>query len=87
MSERVVKKKYLKKIKKALETVNVYFDMRDFDINEFTEESLFLECWDVQQMCVCKEQHTYNQLYKLWCNRLEDMQTFQEEIIIAEELS
>jgi hypothetical protein len=86
MSESVVKKKYLKKIKKAFETVNVYFDMRDFDINEFTEESLFLECWDVQQMCACKEQHSYNQLYKLWCCRLEDMQTGQEEPINDDEL-
>ena len=82
MSERVVKKKYLKKIKKALETVDVYFDIRDIDMNEFTEESLFLECWDVQQMCAC----TNNQLYKLWCYRVEDMQSVQEEPFNGEEM-
>jgi hypothetical protein len=87
MSENVVKKKYLKKIIKALMTVNVYFDVYDFDLDEFTEESLFLDYWDVQQMCICSGQHTTNQLYKLWRNRVENMQPVQEEPIIDEEFS
>jgi hypothetical protein len=81
MSERVVKKKYLKFIQKAFNTVNINFDISDIDMNEFTEESLFLECWDVQQMCACIGQHTNNQLYKLWCYRVVDMQSVQEEPI------
>ena len=81
MSEIIVKKKYLKKITQALMTVNLYFDTIDDDIYDFTEESLFLEYWDVQQLCVEQGQHTTNQLYKLWRNRVENMQSVQEDAI------
>jgi hypothetical protein len=75
----------LKKITEALQTINLLFDITDHDLDDYTEESLFLEYWDVQQLCVERGQHPTNQIYKLWRNRVENMQSVENDEIIEDE--
>ena len=83
MSKIVLKYKYLKTIQKALEPFEVFFNLSELDVNEFTEESLFMEYWDLQQI---NENGPNNQLYKMWCFRLQQMQENQNEPFINEEI-
>ena len=70
MSERLVKKKYLHKIQKMLASVDLYFEVADMNLDDYTEESLFLECWEIQQMSQTTPMAC--QLYKLWASRCQD---------------
>jgi hypothetical protein len=74
MSETIVKLKYLKKIQKAYETMNMFFNIDEIDINEFTEETLFIDYWEVQQLCEFAKNNPDNQLYKMWCSRIQEIQ-------------
>jgi hypothetical protein len=61
----------------------VFVNLDELDVNEFTEESLFMEYWDLQRI---NENGPDNQLYKLWCFRLQQMQDNQDEPFINEEV-
>ena len=77
-----LKMTYLKKIQKILESVNVFFDLSEVDADDFTEEALFIECWEMEQMYACANKQHLHQLYKLWCSRVEEVQSFELDDVI-----
>lgn len=86
MNQQKLKRTYLKRIQKVLASVNVFFDLLEVDVDDFTEEALYIECWEMEQMQACANNQSLYQLYKLWCSRVDEIQSlqFQEEIVIGE---
>jgi hypothetical protein len=79
MNQQKIKKTYLTRIQKILESVNVFFNLSELNLDDFTEETLFMECWEMEQMYACGNNKHLHQLYKLWCSRVEEIQSIQED--------
>jgi hypothetical protein len=77
MNQQKIKKTYLTRIQKILESVNVFFNLSELNVDDFTEEALFMECWEMEQMYACSNNKHLHQLYKLWCSRVEEIQSIQ----------
>ncbi len=71
MSERHIKQQYLSKLEKLFHSLHLFFDTSLVSVDEFTEESMFIELWESEEMC--SQQFRNPQLFKLWLSRIKQM--------------
>lgn len=78
MIDRLIKIKYLRKIQQALAKIDINFYFNDIDLDEVSEETLFIDCWDITEMSQLKNKN----LYMLWCERMTYQAMMEEDLDI-----